>query len=215
MARSKSSKRWLAEHFDDVYVKRAQKEGWRSRSAFKLQELQDKYQLLRPGMSVVDLGCAPGGWSQLAAGLVGPQGRVIGLDILPMDPLPGVTFIQGDFTEDEPLAQLESELAGAGVDLVLSDMAPNMSGMAATDQARSMYLVELAFEFAREHLKPKGTFVVKIFQGEGFDDFVRETRNWFDKVLVRKPDASRPRSREVYLVATGLKTGLVPGGKVK
>lgn len=205
MARSKSSKRWLAEHFDDVYVKKAQKEGWRSRSAFKLQELQDKYQLIRPGMTVVDLGCAPGGWSQLAVSLVGAKGKVIGLDILPMEPLPGVTFIQGDFTEDEPLAQLESALDGSHIDLVLSDMAPNMSGMAATDQARSMYLVELALEFARQHLKPNGAFVVKIFQGEGFDEFVRETRSGFDKVLVRKPDASRPRSREVYLVATGFK----------
>lgn len=203
MARSKSSKRWLAEHFDDVYVKRAQKEGWRSRSAFKLLELQEKYKLIKPGMSVVDLGCAPGGWSQLAASLVGPQGRVIGLDILAMEPLANVTFIEGDFTEAEALQKLETELAGREVDLVLSDMAPNMSGMAATDQARSMYLVELAFEFAKEHLKPNGTFVVKIFQGEGFDAFVRETRNWFDKVLVRKPDASRPRSREVYLLATG------------
>lgn len=203
MARSKSSKRWLAEHFDDVYVKRAQKEGWRSRSAFKLLELQEKYKLIKPGMSVVDLGCAPGGWSQLAASLVGPQGRVIGLDILAMEPLANVTFIEGDFTEAEALQKLETELAGREVDLVLSDMAPNMSGMAATDQARSMYLVELAFEFAKEHLKPNGAFVVKIFQGEGFDAFVRETRNWFDKVLVRKPDASRPRSREVYLLATG------------
>lgn len=207
MARSKSSKRWLAEHFDDVYVKRAQKEGWRSRSAFKLLELHEKYQLIKPGMSVVDLGCAPGGWSQLAASLVGPKGRVIGLDILAMEPLADVTFIEGDFTEAESVEKLEAELAGRGVDLVLSDMAPNMSGMAATDQARSMYLVELAFEFAKDHLKPNGAFVVKIFQGEGFDAFVRETRNWFDKVLVRKPDASRPRSREVYLLAIGLATG--------
>lgn len=203
MARSKSSKRWLAEHFDDVYVKRAQKEGWRSRSAFKLQELHEKYKLIKPGMSVVDLGCAPGGWSQLAASLVGPHGRVVGLDILAMELLANVTFIEGDFTEADALQKLETGLAGRELDLVLSDMAPNMSGMAATDQARSMYLAELAFEFAREHLKPNGAFVVKIFQGEGFDAFVRETRNWFDKVLVRKPDASRSRSREVYLLATG------------
>lgn len=203
MVRSKSSKRWLAEHFDDVYVKRAQKEGWRSRSVFKLLELHEKYQLIKPGMSVADLGCAPGGWSQLAASLVGPKGRVIGLDILAMEPLADVTFIEGDFTEAESLEKLEAELAGRGVDLVLSDMAPNISGMAVTDQARSMYLVELAFEFTKQHLKPNGAFVVKMFQGEGFDAFVRETRNWFDKVLVRKPDASRPRSREVYLLATG------------
>ena len=203
MARSKSSKRWLAEHFDDVYVKRAQKEGWRSRSAFKLLELNEKYQFIKPGMSVVDLGCAPGGWSQLVASLVGPNGRVIGLDILAMEPLANVAFIAGDFTEAEVLQELENELAGRGVDLVLSDMAPNMSGMAAIDQARSMYLVELAFEFAKEHLKPNGAFAVKIFQREGFDAFVPEARDWFDKVLVRKPDASRPRSREVYLLATG------------
>ena len=203
MARSKSSSRWLSEHFDDQYVKRAQKEGWRSRSAFKLAELQDKYKLIKPGMCVVDLGSAPGGWSQLAVKLVGKNGSVIGLDILPMEPIEGVSFIQGDFTEDEPLQELENTLAGRAVDLVLSDMAPNMSGMAATDQARSMYLVELAFEFAKEHLKLNGAFVVKIFQGEGFDDFVREVRTQFNKVLVRKPDASRPRSREVYLLAMG------------
>ena len=203
MARSKSSKRWLSEHFGDPYVKQAQKEGWRSRSAFKLQELQDKYKLIKPGMSVVDLGCAPGGWSQLTVSLANPGGMVIGLDILPMDPLAGVTFLQGDFTEDEPLQQLEHELAGRSVDLVLSDMAPNMSGMAATDQAKSMYLVELALEFAKQHLKPNGNFVVKIFQGEGFDDFVREVRQHFAKVMVRKPGASRPRSREVYLLAIG------------
>jgi len=203
MARSKSSSRWLSEHFDDQYVKRAQKEGWRSRSAFKLAELQDKYKLIKPGMCVVDLGCAPGGWSQLAVKLVGKNGSVIGLDILPMEPIEGVSFIEGDFTEDEPLQELEKTLAGRAVDLVLSDMAPNMSGMAATDQARSMYLVELAFEFAKDHLKPNGAFVVKIFQGEGFDDFVREVRTQFNKVLVRKPDASRPRSREVYLLAMG------------
>ncbi len=205
MARSKSSKRWLAEHFDDVYVKRAQKEGWRSRSVFKLLELHEKYQLIKPGMSVVDLGCAPGGWSQLAVSLVGSNGRVVGLDILAMEPLAEVNFIQGDFTEAEALQQLATELAGHPVDLVLSDMAPNMSGMATTDQARSMYLVELALEFAKEHLKPNGALVVKIFQGEGFDALVRETRDWFDKVLVRKPGASRPRSREVYLLATGKK----------
>jgi len=201
MARSKSSKRWLAEHFDDPYVKQAQKEGWRSRSAFKLTELQDKYRLLKPGMVVVDLGSAPGGWSQVARSAMGDSGRVIALDILTMDPVPGVEIIQGDFTEDEPLAQLEQALDGEPVNLVLSDMAPNMSGMAVTDQARSMYLAELALDFCRSHLKPGGDFVVKLFQGEGFDDFVRDVRSQFDKVMVRKPDASRPRSREVYLLA--------------
>ena len=203
MARSKSSKQWLAEHFDDHYVRLAQQQGWRSRAAFKLLELQDKYGLIEEGMVVVDLGAAPGGWCQVALRLVGDRGRVIALDILPMEPLPGVTFIQGDFTEDEPLQRLESELGGRDVDLVLSDMAPNMSGVAATDQARAMYLAELALAFVRDHLKPGGTFVVKLFQGTDFDGFVREVRALFDKVQVRKPKASRPRSREVYLLARG------------
>jgi 23S rRNA (uridine2552-2'-O)-methyltransferase len=203
MARSKSSKQWLAEHFDDHYVKLAQQQGWRSRAAFKLLELQDKYGLIEAGMVVVDLGAAPGGWCQVALPLVGERGRVIALDILPMEPLPGVTFIQGDFTEDEPLQRLEAELGGRSVDLVLSDMAPNMSGVAATDQARAMYLAELALEFVRDHLKPGGAFVVKLFQGSDFDGFVREVRSLFEKVQVRKPGASRPRSREVYLLARG------------
>ncbi len=205
MARSKSSKRWLAEHFDDHYVKQAQKQGLRSRSAFKLLELQEKYRLIKPGMCVVDLGCAPGGWSQVAARETAAGGRVIGLDILPMEPLDGVEFLQGDFTEDEPLARLESLLAGQSVDLVLSDMAPNMSGMAAIDQAKAMYLAELALEFVRSQLKPGGDFLVKVFHGEGFDAYVREVRPLFDKVIVRKPDASRPRSREVYLLARACK----------
>ena len=205
MGRSKSSKRWLSEHFDDPYVKMAQQRGLRSRSAFKLIELQDKYDLMRAGMTVVDLGAAPGGWCQAALPLVGRAGRVIGLDILEMDPLPGVVFIQGDFTEDEPLRQLEAELGGKKVDLVLSDMAPNMSGVSAIDQAKAMYLAELALEFVREHLKQEGDFVVKLFQGEGFDAYVREVRTLFDKVQVKKPGASRPRSKEVYLLARGLK----------
>jgi len=203
MAKSKSSKRWLSEHFDDHYVKMAQQQGLRSRSAFKLLELQDKYQLIRPGMVVVDLGAAPGGWCQAAKPLLGPKGRIIGLDILEMEPLEGVEFIQGDFTEDEPLHELEQLLDGQKVDLVLSDMAPNMSGMAAIDQAKAMYLAELALEFVKAHLKPGGDFVVKLFQGTDFDGYVREVRSVFEKVQVRKPKASRPRSREVYLLARG------------
>jgi 23S rRNA (uridine2552-2'-O)-methyltransferase len=203
MARSKSSKRWLAEHFDDAYVKRAQQQGLRSRAAFKLQELQDKYRLIVPGMVVVDLGAAPGGWCQVALPLVAPGGKVIALDILGMEPLPGVEFIQGDFTEDEPLARLEQALDGQMVDLVMSDMAPNMSGMATVDQAKAMYLAELALEFVKANLKPGGDFVVKLFQGTDFDRFVQQVRSLFDKVQVIKPKASRPRSREVYLLARG------------
>jgi 23S rRNA (uridine2552-2'-O)-methyltransferase len=165
MARSKSSRRWLTEHFDDPYVKQAQQQGLRSRAAFKLLELQEKYHLIRPGMTVIDLGAAPGGWSQVARPLVGPDGRIIALDILAMDPLDGVEFIHGDFTEDEPLRRLESILGETGVDLVLSDMAPNISGMATVDQAKAMYLAELALEFSRSQLKPGGDLVVKLFQG--------------------------------------------------
>ena len=203
MAKSKSSKRWLAEHFDDPFVRMAQQQGLRSRSAFKLLEIQEKYGLIEEGMTVVDLGAAPGGWCQVAAPLVGDRGRVIGLDVLSMEPVPGVEFIQGDFTEDEPLAELERMLNGAQVDLVLSDMAPNMSGMAAIDQARAMYLAELALDFVRGHLRPGGDFLIKLFQGEDFDRFVREVRALFEKVVVRKPKASRARSREVYLLARG------------
>lgn len=203
MARSKSSKRWLKEHFDDPYVKQAQQSGLRSRSAFKLVELDDKDGLLRPGLTVVDLGAAPGGWSQVAVERVGERGRVIALDILPMDPLPGVTVLEGDFTEDGPLRELEAALDGNSVDLVMSDMAPNISGVAVADQARAMYLAELALAFAQEHLAPGGDFVVKVFQGEGFDDYLRDVRASFDTVQVRKPKASRPRSREVYLVGRG------------
>jgi len=201
MARSKSSKRWLSEHFDDPYVKLAQQKGMRSRSAFKLLELQEKYQLIKPGMTIVDLGAAPGGWCQLARSVLGEKGRMIGLDILPMEPLHGVLFLQGDFTEDEPLRELEQALEGQLADLVLSDMAPNISGMAVIDQAKAMYLAELALEFVKQHLKPGGDFVVKLFHGEGFDTYVREVRSLFGKVQVRKPKASRPRSREVYLLA--------------
>lgn len=201
MARSKSSRRWLAEHFDDPYVKQAQQQGLRSRAAFKLLELQEKHQLIRPGMTVIDLGAAPGGWCQVARPLVGPGGRVIALDILPMDPVEGVEFIHGDFTEDEPLQRLVSVLGETVVDLVLSDMAPNISGMATVDQAKAMYLAELALEFARSHLKPGGDLVVKLFQGSDFDSYVREVRSLFARVQVIKPRASRPRSKEVYLLA--------------
>jgi len=203
MARSKSSKQWLAEHFDDHYVRLAQQRGLRSRSAFKLQELQDRFDLIRPGMTVIDLGAAPGGWCQIAQPLLAAGGRIIALDILAMEPLPGVEFIQGDFTEDEPLARLEGELGDTPVDLVLSDMAPNISGVAAVDQAKSMYLAELALDFAMAHLKPGGAFVVKLFQGTDFDRFVRQVRSLFKAVRLIKPKASRPRSREVYLLAQG------------
>jgi 23S rRNA (uridine2552-2'-O)-methyltransferase len=200
MAKSKSSRRWLAEHFDDQYVKMAQQQGLRSRAAFKLMELDEKYGLLRKGMRVVDLGSAPGSWTQVVQRALGESGQVVALDILPMDPLQGVSFIQGDFTEDGPLALLEETLQGQNIDLVLSDMAPNMSGMGAVDQPRAMYLAELALSFAEKWLEPGGSFVVKVFHGEGFDDFVRQTRSMFEKVKVRKPSASRPRSREVYVL---------------
>ncbi|HWS02653.1 MAG TPA: 23S rRNA (uridine(2552)-2'-O)-methyltransferase RlmE [Gammaproteobacteria bacterium] len=202
MARSKSSGRWLREHFDDEYVQRAQREGWRSRAVYKLEELDQKYRLLKPGMTVVDLGAAPGGWSQYAAKLLGAKGQIFALDILPMESLPGVTFIEGDFRDEAVLGQLKILLGDRPIDLVMSDMAPNISGVGVVDQARTMYLVELAVEFARDMLRPGGTFVSKVFQGEGFDALVLSLRKDFAKVSVRKPKASRPRSREVYLVAS-------------
>lgn len=196
-----SSKAWLKEHRDDIYVQQALREGYRSRACYKLLELQDKDRLMRPGMTVLDLGSAPGGWSQVAADLVGHSGRVIASDILPMDGLAGVEFIQGDFTEDDVFEQILAEIGGNPVDLVVSDMAPNMSGVNALDQPRSMYLVELALDMARRVLAPGGSFVAKVFHGEGFEAVLGETRDAFGKVLTRKPDASRARSREVYLVA--------------
>jgi 23S rRNA (uridine2552-2'-O)-methyltransferase len=201
MPRSKSSKRWLREHFDDEFVKRAQKEGRRSRAVYKLEEVDLKDRLLKPGMVVVDLGAAPGGWAQLAAEKVGHKGAVIALDILPMDSLAGVEFIEGDFREQEVLERLLAALDGRPVDLVISDMAPNMSGTKAVDQPRAMYLAELALDFARQVLRPGGVFLTKLFQGEGFDDYVRELRAAFKEVKVRKPKASRPRSTEVYALA--------------
>ena len=193
--RSKSSRRWLDRHFNDEFVKRAQKEGFRSRAVYKLLEIQQKDRLLKPGQIVVDLGAAPGGWSQMARRIVGDKGRVVALDILPMEPISGVDFIEGDFREEAPLGRLQALLGGSKVDLVLSDMAPNVSGMAAVDQPRAMYLCELALDFAREVLKPGGSLLVKVFQGEGFDQYVRELRASFARVVTRKPKASRPRSR--------------------
>ncbi|MBA6413114.1 23S rRNA (uridine(2552)-2'-O)-methyltransferase RlmE [Parahaliea sp. F7430] len=200
-----SSQAWLKEHRDDPYVQRAQREGYRSRACYKLLELQDKDRLIRPGMTVVDLGSAPGGWSQVAAELVGHRGRVVASDILHMDSLADVEFIQGDFTEDAVFEQIVEAIGAAPVDLVMSDMAPNMSGMSEVDQPRSMYLVELALDMACKVLAPGGCFVTKVFQGEGFDELFRQAKGSFGKVLTRKPAASRPRSREVYLVAKAFK----------
>ena len=200
-----SSKAWLKEHRDDPYVQRAQREGYRSRACYKLLELQAKDRLIRPAMTVIDLGSAPGGWSQVAVELVGHKGRVIASDILPMDSIAGVDFVLGDFTEDAVITQLLETIGGSPVDLVISDMAPNMSGVSAVDQPRAMYLVELALDMALRVLSPGGSFVAKVFHGEGFDELFREVRDSFDKVLTRKPEASRPRSREVYLVAKGFR----------
>jgi 23S rRNA (uridine2552-2'-O)-methyltransferase len=206
MAKKKStSKAWLKEHRDDPYVQQAQREGYRSRACYKLLELQHKDRLIRPGMTVLDLGSAPGGWSQVAAEQVGHKGRVIASDILHMDSLAGVEFIRGDFTEDEAFELILAAIGDKPVDLVISDMSPNISGMSAADQPRSIYLVELALDMARRVLAPGGSFVAKVFQGEGFDQVLRDTKSSFSKVLTRKPAASRPRSREVYLVAKEFK----------
>ena len=207
MARSKSSHRWLKEHFSDPFVKRAQAEGLRSRAAYKLEELIDRDRLLKPGMRVVDLGAAPGGWSQMARARLGERGRVLALDILPMDAIAGVEFLQGDFRDEAVLARLEQALGGAGLDLVLSDMAPNMTGVASVDQARAMELAELARDFAQAHLDPGGAFLVKLFQGAGFDDYLKDLRRRYAKITMRKPKASRARSPEVYALATGFKPG--------
>ena len=199
--RSKSSQRWLREHFSDPYVKKAQAEGLRSRAAYKLEELAGRDRLLKPGMTVVDLGAAPGGWSQWVRQALGDSGRVIAVDILEMPSLAGVEFLHGDFREDAVLSALEALLGGAPVDLVLSDMAPNKSGVGAVDQPRMMYLAELAMDFADQHLRPGGTFLIKLFQGAGFDDYLRELRRRYAKVSIRKPAASRKRSPEVYALA--------------
>ena len=202
-----SSRAWLKEHHDDIYVQRAQQEGYRSRAVYKLTEINEKDRIIRSGMSVLDLGSAPGGWSQIAAEMVGDRGRVVASDILPMDALPDVTFVQGDFTEQETYDRVLVALGGQPLDVVLSDMAPNMSGMPEVDQPRAMYLVELATELAINSLSPGGAFITKVFQGEGFEDWFRQIRIHFGRVVSRKPKASRPRSREIYVVASGLKAG--------
>ncbi len=204
--RSKSSGKWLREHFDDVWVKRAQQEGWRSRAAYKLLEIDQKDRLIRPGMTVVDLGAAPGSWSEVAAKKTGHKGRVVALDILPMDSIAGVEFIEGDFREQAVYDRLLEILGDVPVDLVISDMAPNISGLKAVDQPRAMYLAELALELAEKVLKPGGDFLVKVFTGEGLDEYKKTMRPAFEKIIVRKPAASRPRSREIYLLARGYRS---------
>ena len=201
MARSKSSSRWLREHFEDPYVQQAQQDGYRSRASYKLLEIQKKDKVIKPGMTVVDLGAAPGGWSQLAARFVAGTGRIVALDILPMDPLPDVEFIQGDFREQQVYEQLMQLLGEQSVDVVISDMAPNISGMKAIDQPRAMYLAELAVDFSCNVLKPGGDLLFKAFEGEGMEQLRQELRSMFQRVVTRKPAASRSRSREVYLLA--------------
>ena len=203
MAKNKTSRQWVHDHINDPYVKQAQAQGFRSRAAFKLMQIDDKDRLLAPGKVVVDLGSTPGGWSQVASKKVGAAGRVVAIDLLPMEPVHGVHFILGDFREDEALTELVEALDGRRVDLVLSDMAPNLSGIAVTDQARSIHLLELALEFAREHLKSGGDMLVKVFQGSGFYELRREMEQLFTSVAVRKPDSSRDRSSEVYLLCRG------------
>lgn len=205
--RSKSSQNWLREHFNDPFVKQAQKDGYRSRASYKLLEIQEKDRLIRPGMTVVDLGAAPGGWSQVTSRLIGGQGRLIASDILEMDSIPDVTFIQGDFTEDEVFKQILAAIGNTQVDLVISDMAPNMSGLSAVDMPRAMFLCELALDLAGRVLRPGGDFLIKIFQGEGFDTYHKDVRKMFDKVQMRKPTSSRDRSREQYLLGRGFKGG--------
>jgi len=205
MARSKTSKQWLKEHFDDAYVKRSQEEGYRSRASFKLLEIQEKDRLIKPGMTVIDLGAAPGGWAQVAAKLAGPKGHVLASDILPVEPLPGVEFIQGDFTEEAVLQRLLHAMRGRLADLVISDMAPNMTGMKEIDQPRVMYLAELALDLARSVLAPGAYFLVKVFHGEGLTAYQAQLRDTFETVKVRKPEASRARSSEIYLLAGGFR----------
>lgn len=200
MKPSKTSKQWMREHINDPYVQMAQKDGYRSRAAYKLLEIDERDHLLKPGIVVVDLGATPGGWSQVAANKIGNNGKIIALDLLPLNPLPRVEFILGDFREDSVLAQLEAMLAGKRIELVISDMAPNISGIDLSDQARSIHLAELALEFAVNHLKPGGAFLVKVFQGVGFEEYVKEMRKHFARVVSRKPKASRDRSSEVYML---------------
>ena len=205
MSRSKSSKRWLQEHHQDAYVLKAREQGYRSRAVYKLAEIQQKDRIIKPGQFVLDLGAAPGGWSEYAGQIVGDQGKVIALDLLPIEPIAGVEFVQGDFTEQETLDQLLSLIDDYRVDLVLSDMAPNLSGMDSVDQPRSIYLSELALDLARQFLTADGVFVVKLFQGEGFEELISLLRLSFKGVRFRKPDASRSRSSEIYAVCSGLK----------
>lgn len=205
MARSKTSKKWMDEHVNDPYVKKAKADGYRSRASYKFIEINDKDKLVGPGNVVMDLGSAPGGWSQVVAPLIGESGRLIASDILPMDSIIGATFIQGDFTEEAVYDQIVEELNNEKVDVVVSDMAPNISGVNVTDQYSSMYLVELALDMARNVLKPGGSFCAKVFQGVGYEEYLKDVRSSFSKVLIRKPAASRPRSREVYIVAKGFK----------
>lgn len=202
---SASSKRWLTEHFNDKYVQQAQKKGLRSRAVFKIEEMHDKDKLFTNGMTVVDLGAAPGGWSQYSAEQVGANGTVIACDILPMDSLAGVDFLQGDFTDERVLDALLNKIGETKVDILMSDMAPNMSGNQSVDQAKSMYLCELALDMCKQVLKNGGSFVIKVFMGEGFDEYFREVKQCFSSVKTRKPDSSRARSREVYLVAKGFR----------
>jgi len=205
VARSKSSSRWLKEHFDDPFVKMAQKDGYRSRASYKLLEVQEKDRILRPGMTVIDLGSAPGGWSQVTSRVIGDQGTLIASDILPMSAIADVTFIEGDFTEERVFNQIMDAVGNQPVDLVISDMAPNMSGIRTADQAAAMYLCELALDLASKVLRPGGDFLIKIFHGEGFDEYLRDVRSRFEKVQMRKPTSSRDRSREQYLLARGMR----------
>jgi 23S rRNA (uridine2552-2'-O)-methyltransferase len=205
MARTKSSAEWLQRHVNDPYVKQAQKDGYRSRSAYKLIQLNDKDRFIQPNSFVVDLGSAPGGWTQVVARLIGKKGRVVATDILPMDALPNVDFIQGDFTEESVLTQVLAALGGSKPDVIVCDLAPNLSGIDSSDQAKSMYLVELALDMVRQTLKPGGTFVAKVFQGVGSEQYLKDVRKSFGKVSIRKPEASRSESREVYFVAKDFK----------
>ena len=205
MARSKTSAAWLKEHVDDIWVKKAQQDGYRTRASYKLIELDEKDQLFKSGISVLDLGSAPGGWSQVVAERLQGDGVIIASDILPMDPIAGVNFVQGDFTEQNVFDEIMTLVDSRPIDLVISDMAPNISGVSSIDQPRSIYLVELALDMAQQVLKPNGQFVAKVFQGEDFDEYVQQVKELFSKVLIRKPKASRARSREVYVVAKGFR----------
>ena len=205
MSRSKSSKRWLQEHHRDAYVLKAREQGYRSRAVFKLEQIQQKDHILKPGQFVLDLGAAPGGWSEYSSRIVGDKGRIIALDLLPIEPIAGVEVVQGDFTLQETLDRLLALTGGRQFDLVLSDMAPNLSGMESIDQPKSIHLAELAFDLASEWLSPDGIFVSKLFQGAGFDDLVARLRATFESVKLRKPDSSRSRSNEIYAVCHGLR----------